>query len=147
MTSVKQMMLNASAFVIYIKTFYPEVSGLTNTQFDRTILQFTKLQKDNSRRIKAHQQTVKYDPEKAPSQPLQAPAGLSCRVPGHTHRPPPGSFHQPPEGQTPPSRGRQPEPGRGMGKYFQADHSLTFSPCPAFGLTAISFQVDHHKTD
>ncbi|KAL6456166.1 hypothetical protein MHYP_G00360170 [Metynnis hypsauchen] len=46
---------------------------------------------------------------------LQAPAGLSCRLPGHTHQPPPGSFHQPPEGQSPPSGGQRPEPGCGMG--------------------------------
>ncbi|KAL6469083.1 hypothetical protein MHYP_G00226070 [Metynnis hypsauchen] len=40
------------------------MSGLTNAQFDRILLQFTKLQKDNSRRIKAHQQTVKWNKSK-----------------------------------------------------------------------------------
>ncbi|KAL6473324.1 hypothetical protein MHYP_G00195120 [Metynnis hypsauchen] len=38
--------------------------GLTNAQFDRILLQFKKLQKDNSRRIKAHQQTVKCNKSK-----------------------------------------------------------------------------------
>ncbi|KAL6455546.1 hypothetical protein MHYP_G00353970 [Metynnis hypsauchen] len=64
MTSVKQMMLNASAFVTHINVFYPEMSGLTNTQFDCILLQFKNLQKDNSRRIKAHQQIVKWNNSK-----------------------------------------------------------------------------------
>ncbi|KAL6466321.1 hypothetical protein MHYP_G00264540 [Metynnis hypsauchen] len=34
------------------------------TQFDRILLQFKKLQKDNSRRIKAHQQIVKWNKSK-----------------------------------------------------------------------------------
>ncbi|KAL6489657.1 hypothetical protein MHYP_G00000020 [Metynnis hypsauchen] len=54
------MMLNASSFVTHVKTFYPEMSILTNAQFDCILLQFKKLQKDNSRRIKAHQQIVKW---------------------------------------------------------------------------------------
>ncbi|KAL6482568.1 hypothetical protein MHYP_G00074400 [Metynnis hypsauchen] len=58
-TSIKNMMLNASGFIAPVKAFHSETSGLTNVQFDRILLQFKKLQKDNSRRIKAHQQTVK----------------------------------------------------------------------------------------
>ncbi|KAL6472043.1 hypothetical protein MHYP_G00206930 [Metynnis hypsauchen] len=60
-TSVKNMMLNASMFISHVKAFHSETSSLTNTQFDRILLQFKKLQKDNSRRIKAHQQTVKWN--------------------------------------------------------------------------------------
>ncbi|KAL7832216.1 hypothetical protein AOLI_G00297640 [Acnodon oligacanthus] len=54
-TSVKNMMLNASAFVTHIKIFYPEMSSLSNAQFKLILLQFKKLQKNNSRKIKAHQ--------------------------------------------------------------------------------------------
>ncbi|KAL6465093.1 hypothetical protein MHYP_G00252260 [Metynnis hypsauchen] len=43
---------------------HSETSGLTNAQFDRILLQFKKLQKDNSRRIEAHQQTVKWNKSK-----------------------------------------------------------------------------------
>ncbi|KAL6488161.1 hypothetical protein MHYP_G00019020 [Metynnis hypsauchen] len=63
-TSVKNMMLNASGFIAHVKAFHSETSGLTNAQFDRILLQFKKLQKDNSRRIKAHQQTVKWNKSK-----------------------------------------------------------------------------------
>ncbi|KAL6478512.1 hypothetical protein MHYP_G00119450 [Metynnis hypsauchen] len=58
------MMLNASAFVSHVKMFYPEMSSLTNAEFDRILLQFTKLQKDNSKRIKARHQTVKLNKSK-----------------------------------------------------------------------------------
>ncbi|KAL7837284.1 hypothetical protein SRHO_G00269950 [Serrasalmus rhombeus] len=51
-TSVKIMILNASAF-------HSEMSGLTNSQFDQILMQLKRLQKDNARRIKAHQQTVR----------------------------------------------------------------------------------------
>ncbi|KAL6479614.1 hypothetical protein MHYP_G00106470 [Metynnis hypsauchen] len=63
-TSVKNMMLNASRFIAHVKAFHSETSGLTNAQFDRILLQFKKLQKDNSRRITAHQQTVKWNKSK-----------------------------------------------------------------------------------
>ncbi|KAL6486770.1 hypothetical protein MHYP_G00061620 [Metynnis hypsauchen] len=48
----------------HVKAFHSETSGLTNAQFDRILLQFKKLQKDNSRRTKAHQQTVKWNKSK-----------------------------------------------------------------------------------
>ncbi|KAL6460295.1 hypothetical protein MHYP_G00320540 [Metynnis hypsauchen] len=47
-TSVKNMMLNASRFIAHVKVFHAETSGLINAQFDRILLQFKKLQKDNS---------------------------------------------------------------------------------------------------
>ncbi|KAL6468460.1 hypothetical protein MHYP_G00219840 [Metynnis hypsauchen] len=63
-TSVKNMMLNARGFIAHVKAFHSEMSSLTNAQFDRILLQFKTLQKDNSRRIKAHQQTVKWNKSK-----------------------------------------------------------------------------------
>lgn len=54
------MLLNVSALVKHIRTFHAEKSGLSSEQFERVLLQLKKLQKDNSRRIKAHQQTVKW---------------------------------------------------------------------------------------
>lgn len=59
-TSIRIMLLNVSALVKHIRTFHAEKSGLSSEQFERVLLQLKKLQKDNSRRIKAHQQTVKW---------------------------------------------------------------------------------------
>ncbi|KAL6482213.1 hypothetical protein MHYP_G00102930 [Metynnis hypsauchen] len=45
-TSMKKMMFNASAFITHVKTFHVEMSGLSNGQFERILLQFKKLQED-----------------------------------------------------------------------------------------------------
>ncbi|KAL6480911.1 hypothetical protein MHYP_G00089910 [Metynnis hypsauchen] len=66
---------------------------LCDAQFDRILLQFKKLQKDNSRRIKAHQQTVKWNKSKLlrPSSDYGTFMYIasSCRaiLPGTCHRP------------------------------------------------------------
>ncbi|KAL6482388.1 hypothetical protein MHYP_G00104680 [Metynnis hypsauchen] len=58
--SIKNMLLNVNLVIRHIKTVQPEMSGLSKEQFESILLQKKKLQKDNSQRIKAQQQTVKW---------------------------------------------------------------------------------------
>ncbi|KAL7866080.1 hypothetical protein SRHO_G00113270 [Serrasalmus rhombeus] len=58
-TSVNIMIGNAAAFVRHLRAFHSEMAGLSASQFDRIDLQFKRMRRDNGRRIRAHQQTVR----------------------------------------------------------------------------------------
>ncbi|KAL7880747.1 hypothetical protein SRHO_G00030010 [Serrasalmus rhombeus] len=63
-TSISIMLGNAAAFVRHLRAFHSEMAGLSATQFERIDLQFKRMRRDNGRRIRAHQQTVRREKSK-----------------------------------------------------------------------------------
>lgn len=74
-TSVKIMLLNVSAFIKHLKTFHPEVSGLTTDQMDRILLQLKRLQRNNARSIKGHQQHIRRNKSSEYTRPCTTTTG------------------------------------------------------------------------
>ncbi|KAL7861686.1 hypothetical protein SRHO_G00131270 [Serrasalmus rhombeus] len=96
-TSVKNMLFNSSAFMSHLCVFHSEMSGLTVSQFDQILMQIKRLQKDNARRIKAHQKSALHaQSAEAYSQALetahltflQAAAWISLWLSRHSFGPP-----------------------------------------------------------
>ncbi|KAI4874502.1 hypothetical protein NFI96_000176, partial [Prochilodus magdalenae] len=58
-TSVKNMLLNVSAFIKHLKTFHSEIAGLSMDQMGRMLLQIKRLQRNNSQNIQGHQQHIR----------------------------------------------------------------------------------------
>ncbi|KAG9259461.1 hypothetical protein AMEX_G27981 [Astyanax mexicanus] len=58
-TSIKVMLLNASAFVNHFKAFHLEISGLSSNKLERILLQLRRLSRDNTRAVLSHRQRAK----------------------------------------------------------------------------------------
>ncbi|KAG9273604.1 hypothetical protein AMEX_G12783 [Astyanax mexicanus] len=58
-TSIKVMLLNASAFVNHFKAFHLEISGLSSNKLERILLHLRRLSRDNTRAVLSHRQRAK----------------------------------------------------------------------------------------